>query len=111
MESLYLLIPLVLLVVIGAIRVLIWAINSGQYDDLDKEGQRILFDEPEELEKASSSLKSSGQDREAAADDASNSKSLSAAKAESQSKAEITTKTETTTKTKAEQKPSDHSQS
>lgn len=46
MESLYLLVPLVLIIVGIAIKVLFWAINSGQYDNLDSEGHRILFDEP-----------------------------------------------------------------
>lgn len=46
MESLYLLIPIALLIIVFAIKLLFWAINSGQYDDLDTEGHRILFDEP-----------------------------------------------------------------
>ena len=45
MESLYLLIPVVLVFLVLAIRFLSWAIRNGQYDDLDTEGQRILFDE------------------------------------------------------------------
>jgi len=46
MESLYLLIPLslVLVIVIGA--VLGFAVLSGQFEDLDREGRRILDDEP-----------------------------------------------------------------
>lgn len=46
MESLYLLVPLVLIIIGIAIKVLFWAINSGQYDNLDSEGHRILFDDP-----------------------------------------------------------------
>lgn len=45
MESFYLLIPIALIFVAGAIRLLFWAINSGQYDNLDTEAHRILFDE------------------------------------------------------------------
>lgn len=45
MESLYLLVPVALIFVAVAIRFFFWAINSGQYDDLDTEGQRILFDD------------------------------------------------------------------
>ena len=45
MESLYLLIPLALIIILIAIKLLFWAIRSGQYDDLDTEGHRILFDE------------------------------------------------------------------
>ena len=45
MESLYLLIPIALVFCVIAIKLLLWAINSGQYDDLDKEAWRILVDE------------------------------------------------------------------
>lgn len=45
MKMLYLLIPIGLITLVIAIKVLFWAISNGQYDDLDTEGQRILFDE------------------------------------------------------------------
>ncbi|NCF17375.1 MAG: cbb3-type cytochrome oxidase assembly protein CcoS [Haliea sp.] len=45
MDSLYLLIPIALVFCVIAIRLLLWAIDSGQYDDLDKEAWRILADE------------------------------------------------------------------
>ena len=45
MESLYLLIPVALVFCIIAIKLLLWAIGSGQYDDLDKEAWRILVDD------------------------------------------------------------------
>ncbi|HEY7884909.1 MAG TPA: cbb3-type cytochrome oxidase assembly protein CcoS [Cellvibrionaceae bacterium] len=45
MESLYFLIPIALIFVAIAIRFLYWAINSGQYDNLDTEAHRILFDD------------------------------------------------------------------
>ena len=47
MDSLYLLIPIALLFCFIAIKLLLWAIDNGQYDDLDKEAYRILMDEPE----------------------------------------------------------------
>ena len=47
MDSLYLLIPIALVFCVVAIRLLLWAIDSGQYDDLDKEAWRILADEDE----------------------------------------------------------------
>jgi len=55
MNSLYLLSPSSLLVAIVVIVLLFWSINNGQYDDLDNEASRILFDEektskPEKLE-------------------------------------------------------------
>ena len=45
MESLYFLIPLSMVVVAFGLRLFFWAVNSGQYDDLDGEAERILFDE------------------------------------------------------------------
>lgn len=48
MESLYLLIPVALVFCVVAIRLLLWAIGSGQYDDLDKEAWRILADDDED---------------------------------------------------------------
>jgi cbb3-type cytochrome oxidase maturation protein len=43
--SLYLLIPVALIFVAIGIKLLLWAIDNGQYDDLDKEAWRILADE------------------------------------------------------------------
>ncbi len=45
MESLYLLIPIALVLVALGIKLLLWAIDDGQYDDLDKEAWRILAEE------------------------------------------------------------------
>lgn len=47
MESLFFLVPIALIFVAIAIKVLFWAIKSGQYDNLDTEAHRILFDEEE----------------------------------------------------------------
>ncbi|MEP0202130.1 MAG: cbb3-type cytochrome oxidase assembly protein CcoS [Halioglobus sp.] len=47
MESLYLLIPIALIFCVIAIRLLLWAIDNGQYDDLDKEAWKILADDIE----------------------------------------------------------------
>lgn len=53
MDSLYLLIPIALIFCAIAIRLLLWAIDDGQYDDLDKESWRILADdEPSEREES-----------------------------------------------------------
>lgn len=43
-ESLYFLVPCALIFIGLAIKVLFWAINNGQYDNLDTEAHRILFD-------------------------------------------------------------------
>lgn len=51
MDSLYLLIPIAIIFCIVIIRLLFWSINDGQYDDLDNEASRILFDEKPEQKK------------------------------------------------------------
>jgi len=45
MESLYLLIPLSVVLVLGIAALLVWAAMSGQFDSLDREGRRILEDD------------------------------------------------------------------
>ena len=45
MSVLYLLIPIGLVILVLSIKLLFWAINNGQYDDLDMEAHRILFDD------------------------------------------------------------------
>ena len=45
MESLYFLIPAALIFIVIAVKILLWAINNGQYDNLDTEAHRILFDD------------------------------------------------------------------
>jgi cbb3-type cytochrome oxidase maturation protein len=46
MESLYLLIPLSLVLVLAIGGLLVWAAMSGQFEDLEQEGRRILDEEP-----------------------------------------------------------------
>lgn len=55
MTALYLLIPLSLLLVGIAIAVFIWAVNSGQFDDLDSPAWRILDDDELTAEKSDDS--------------------------------------------------------
>ncbi|MBV8470821.1 MAG: cbb3-type cytochrome oxidase assembly protein CcoS [Burkholderiaceae bacterium] len=45
MDILYLLIPLSVVLVLLIVAVFGWAIHSGQLDDLEREGERILEDE------------------------------------------------------------------
>ncbi|AFU98785.1 cbb3-type cytochrome oxidase assembly protein CcoS [Simiduia agarivorans] len=47
MDILYLLVPLALIFFVIALRLLYWAVKNGQYDDLNTESRRILFDEDE----------------------------------------------------------------
>jgi len=42
MDSLYLLLPLSVLLVLGLIGVFAWALHGGQFDDLEREGLRVL---------------------------------------------------------------------
>jgi len=45
MESLYLLIPLSVVLILAVGGLLVWAAMTGQFDSLDQEGRRILEDE------------------------------------------------------------------
>lgn len=51
MEIIYLLIPLSLLFIALIGGILFWAIRSGQYDDLEKEGHRILMEDDDDVNK------------------------------------------------------------
>ena len=53
MEIIYLLIPLSLIFIAIIAGILFWAVKSGQYDDLEREGHRILMEEDEEMEESS----------------------------------------------------------
>lgn len=45
MESLYLLIPLSVLLVFGILLVFAWSLGNGQFDDLDAQGRALLEDD------------------------------------------------------------------
>lgn len=45
MSIIYVLIPIAMLFVSIAVWVFFWAVKSDQYEDLDREGINILFDE------------------------------------------------------------------
>ena len=42
MEILYLLVPLSVVLVLAIIGLFYWALHSGQFDSIDREGERIL---------------------------------------------------------------------
>jgi cbb3-type cytochrome oxidase maturation protein len=46
MEILYLLIPLSTALVLLILGVFAWALHRRQFEDLDREGERILLDDP-----------------------------------------------------------------
>lgn len=48
MDVIYSLIPGMLLIGLLALAVLFWAARTGQYDDLEGDGQRILMDEEDQ---------------------------------------------------------------
>ena len=60
MESLYFLIPCALIFIALAVKVLFWAINNGQYDNLDTEAHRILFDDEKNKVRVASQESSQG---------------------------------------------------
>jgi len=45
MPALYVLIPIALMIVAVCIYIFFWAVDSGQYDDLDGPAHSILFDD------------------------------------------------------------------
>ena len=49
MDVLYLLIPISLIIVAIAVWVFMWAIRSGQYEDLEGPAHRILMDDDDPL--------------------------------------------------------------
>jgi cbb3-type cytochrome oxidase maturation protein len=50
MDILYLLIPLSVLIVFALMGVFAWALHSRQFDDLDREGERILSAEQQRFD-------------------------------------------------------------
>jgi len=45
MEVIFILLPLAILIAGAMLALFIWAVRSGQYDDLETPAHRILFDE------------------------------------------------------------------
>jgi cbb3-type cytochrome oxidase maturation protein len=48
MTAMLYLVPLALILGVGALATFLWALSSGQYDDLDAAAQSILYDDPDE---------------------------------------------------------------
>lgn len=55
MDILYLLIPLSAVLVLAIVAVFGWAVNSGQFDDLEREGQRLIVEDREALDEGQAS--------------------------------------------------------
>ncbi|MDX1301765.1 cbb3-type cytochrome oxidase assembly protein CcoS [Photobacterium sp.] len=47
MASLYILIPIAIVFVCIAVAIFLWAVKSEQFEDLERQGYNILFDENE----------------------------------------------------------------
>lgn len=50
METIFVLLPLALLIAAIAVGLFIWAARTGQFDDLDTPAMRILFDDENEAD-------------------------------------------------------------
>ncbi len=63
MNIIFVLIPIAIILVLVAVAVFFWAVKSDQFEDLDRQGYNILFDDdlpkPSEKETASSNPTSS----------------------------------------------------
>ncbi|MEM9101334.1 MAG: cbb3-type cytochrome oxidase assembly protein CcoS [Pseudomonadota bacterium] len=55
MSAIYLLIPLTVLILIVAVVVFIWAVNHGQFNDLESQGRSILMEKKSVKDKNSAS--------------------------------------------------------
>ena len=49
MESLYLLVPLALIIASGIIWAFLWAVKSDQFDDLEGPAHRIIMDDDDKI--------------------------------------------------------------
>ncbi|WP_428772477.1 cbb3-type cytochrome oxidase assembly protein CcoS [Vibrio sp.] len=48
MESLYILIPIAIVLVCVAVAIFLWAVKNEQFEDLERQGHSILFDEDQQ---------------------------------------------------------------
>ena len=64
MGVIWLLIPLSVLLMLAALKAFAWAIRNRQFDDLDREAARILFEEPRPRAEPSPSARNTARKRE-----------------------------------------------
>lgn len=55
MNMLYILIPLALVLLAAAVWALVWAIQSGQFDELESQGWNVVLDEDKAVSESSES--------------------------------------------------------
>ncbi|RUO21674.1 cbb3-type cytochrome oxidase assembly protein CcoS [Aliidiomarina haloalkalitolerans] len=53
MEILHLMVPIAIILVVIAIVIFFWAVRSGQFDDLERQGYNILLDDDQPKRKKS----------------------------------------------------------
>lgn len=67
MAALYVMIPVAMIIVALAIKLFFWAVDNGQYEDLDSPAHSILFDDEDPMHKAGMkhqpSKKTDGEDQ------------------------------------------------
>ncbi|KLV09484.1 MULTISPECIES: cbb3-type cytochrome oxidase assembly protein CcoS [Photobacterium] len=61
MASLYILIPIAIIFVCIAVGIFLWAVRSEQFEDLERQGYNILFDENDSEQKVSQQHKPSNE--------------------------------------------------
>ena len=61
MDILFLLIPLSAVLVLCIVAVFGWAVHGGQFDDLEREGQRLIVEDPEALDEGQASSEAAPQ--------------------------------------------------
>lgn len=61
MAALYVMIPAAMILVALAIKVFFWAVDSGQYEDLDSPAHSILFDDEDPMHTAAQQKESDKQ--------------------------------------------------
>ncbi|WP_153132472.1 cbb3-type cytochrome oxidase assembly protein CcoS [Dechloromonas hortensis] len=64
MESIYLLIPISVILVFGIALAFWWSVRSGQFDDLEGPGFRVLMDDDERPPPAQNATQSDDNNRE-----------------------------------------------
>lgn len=61
MNIILVMIPLSLLILVGAVAVFFWAVNHDQFEDLDSQGLLPMADDPEEVEATSNERSKSAE--------------------------------------------------
>ena len=58
MEALHIMVPIAIILVLVAIIVFFWAVKSGQFDDLERQGMNVLLDDEKKKQKKAPQKKS-----------------------------------------------------